>query len=142
MPVEPKIELDGSAAENGLAFMFRDLVAQNLKRNRSNLDIFKKLRLNAGFNATDLDIKLTMSFGDGGLTIYDGIKPDVQVVITADSETLLELTLLSVKYGLPWLFDGAGLKVSRKFIKGSLRIDGLLRFPVALIRLTKLFSVK
>jgi hypothetical protein len=72
-------------------------------------------------------------------------------VITADSGKIPELSMLKIRYGLPWLFDDNGQGFVRSLIKREIRIDGLVKIPptpfktakaaLDLVRLTRILSV-
>ena len=66
-------------------------------------------------------------------------RPDVKV--TTDSETLMGLSSVPLKFGLPDVMSKAGREVNRKLLEGKLKVKGLLLHPVKLGRLNKLLSV-
>ena len=134
------IRLEGAAAENGMAAIFKELISQNVARNPALQDVVRRLRLVVGFKAPDIALSLTMVF-DGRLSIHDGLRSDAHAHITADADTLLDLTRMSFCAGVPWLFDEKGRTVAGKFLRGALKVKGMLRNPRALIALLRLFSV-
>jgi len=138
----PRITLDPSASENGLAVMLSDLIRQNISRNPQRLGDFQKLHASVAIRAADIDVRLTMVFTGNSLAFYDGVRKDAQVAITADSDSILGLSLLSIRFGLPWLFDKSGTAFLKKLIARSLKIKGLLFHPIILIRLTRLVSAR
>jgi hypothetical protein len=91
--------------------------------------------------ARDIDITITLAFKIGELTIYNGIvgKPDLKII--ADHDTILGLTLINICMGLPNYFDRTGRDILEKLIFGNLKIEGMLKYPLQLIHLTKIFSV-
>ena len=91
--------------------------------------------------ARDIDITLTLAFKRGELKIYDGVvgKPDLKII--ADHDAILELSLINICMGLPNYFDKTGRNVLKKVLLGDLKIEGLLRHPLQLTHLTKIFSV-
>lgn len=128
--------------ENGLAIMLSSLIRQNIADKRQRLDDLKKLNIHIGLWAGDIGVKLTMVFKDGGLVFHDGIREDAHVLIVADSDSILNLSLLPIKFGLPWLFNKTGITFIGELISGSLKITGLFKHPFAVIRLTRLVSVR
>jgi hypothetical protein len=104
--------------------------------------------------APDAEVAITLDFAGGRCTIYDGRRPDAEVVITADSGKIPEMSLLSIRYGLPWLLDENGKNFVKALLKREIRIDGLIRIPptplwamktakaaLDLVRLTRILSV-
>ena len=61
------------------------------------------------------------------------------------------MSLLSIRYGMPWLLDDNGKNFVRALVKREIRIDGLIRIPptplktakaaLDLVRLTRILSV-
>jgi hypothetical protein len=138
---KPVIVLDGGARDVGLAEIMFNLIRQNLEQKPQRLLSFKALNSNVVIVARDIDITITLAFKIGELTIYNGIvgKPDLKII--ADHDTILGLTLINICMGLPNYFDGTGRNILGKLIFGNLKIEGMLKYPLQLIHLTKIFSV-
>lgn len=62
--------------------------------------------------------------------------------ISADSQTILELARLKIVLGLPMVFGGQGRALMKKLLDGSVRIAPLKGNVGALLRLTRLLSVR
>ena len=71
----------------------------------------------------------------------EGIQEKPSVVVTADSETIMSLNFVNIKWGLPYYFDEAGRNVIKQLASGQLKIKGMLFHPVILTRHTKVMSV-
>jgi hypothetical protein len=138
---EPVIILDERAKDVGLAEMMYNLIHQNLEQKPQKLSDFQALHSNVVIVARDIDITVTLAFKRGELKIYDGVvgNPDLKIIV--DHDAILELSLISIRMGLPNYFDKTGRKVFKKVLFGSLKIEGMLRLPLQLIHLTKIFSV-
>ena len=138
---KPVLVLDEGARDAGLAEMMFNLIRQNLEQKPQRLSSFKALNSNVVIIARDIDITVTLAFKRGKLTIYNGIvgKPDLK--ITADHDAILDLSLIEISLGLPKYFDRTGRDILRKLIFGNLKIEGMLKYPLQLIHLTKIFSV-
>lgn len=138
------ITVDPTASENGLALMLAQLIEENVRDPDKRAD-FDALGLRVGIAATDADVRMTMVFGRGSLVIYDGLAPNLDVVITTTSEKVTALSLLPIRrigpLRLPDFLADSGRQMIRDIVSGSLRIEGLLRHPLAITRLTRLFSV-
>ncbi len=138
---EPVIILDEGAKDVGLAEMLFNLLRQNLEQKPQKLSSFKALDSNVVMVARDIDITITLSFKRGELKIYDGIVGNPDLKIIADHDAILELSLINIRLGLPNYFDKTGRNVLKKLLLGDLKIEGLLRHPLQLTYLTKIFSV-
>jgi hypothetical protein len=75
------------------------------------------------------------------VTIEKGIEEKPQIMITTDSEKVMGLNFISIKFGLPYYFDKAGRTVIRQLLSGQIKIKGMLVHPIILTRLTKIMSV-
>jgi hypothetical protein len=137
----PLIVLDEAAKEVGLAEMMFNLIRQNLEQKPKRLLSFKALNSNVVIVARDIDITVTLAFKKVDLTIYNGIvgKPDLKII--ADHDAILDLSLIKISIGLPNYFDRTGRDILRKLIFGNVKIEGMLKHPLQLIHLTKIFSV-
>ena len=138
---EPVIILDERAKDVGLAEMLFNLLRQNLEQKPQKVSSFEALSSNVVMVARDIDITVTLAFKKGKLKIYDGVVGDADLKITADHDAILELSLINISMGLPNYFDKTGRNVLKKVLLGDLKIEGLLRHPLQLTHLTKIFSV-
>ena len=135
------IKLDDSALENGLALMLTDLLTQNMEQAPKKQQTFKRMKAVVAISAGDAEVDLSLHFDRGRCTIKDGVAEAADLHIQTDSDTVLELSALSINAGLPNFFNRTGRGVAGKLFKGELKIRGMVRHPVSLIRLTKIFSV-
>lgn len=148
------VSLDAQAADNGLAMMLQGLLAENLAASAGKRRDFESMSSTFGIVAPDAEVQVTLAFSDGRCTIYDGIKHDPDLVITADSGKIPEMSLLSIRYGLPWLLDDNGKNFVKALLKREIKIDPVLRIPTSplwamrkakaaidLVRLTRILSV-
>ena len=135
------IILDDGAKDVGLAEMLFNLLRQNLEQKPQKISSFEALDSNVVMVARDIDITITLAFKRGELKIYDGIVGNPDLKIIADHDAILELSLISICMGLPNYFDKTGRNVLKKLLIGDLKIEGLVRHPLQLTHLTKIFSV-
>ena len=138
---EPVIILDDGAKDVGLAEMLFNLLRQNLEQKPQKVSSFEALNSNVVMVARDIDITVTLAFKRGTLKIYDGVVGNADLKIIADHDAILELSLINIRMGLPNYFDKTGRNVLKKVLLGDLKIEGLLRHPIQLTHLTKIFSV-
>jgi len=139
--IKPVIILDDGAKDVGLAEMLFNLLRQNLEQNPQKMSSFERLNSNVVIVARDIDITITLAFRKGELTIYNGIVGKTDLMITADHDAILDLSLINIFMGLPNYFDKVGRSILKKLLLGNLKIEGLLKHPLQLTHLTKLFSV-
>ena len=148
------VTLDARAAENGLGMMLQGLLAENLAVNHGKRRAFSHMSSTFGVVAPDADVTVTLAFGAGRCTIYDGLRDEADAVITTDSGRIPELTQISTRYGFPWLLDRHGQNLVRALMQREIRVDGLWPPPASplralrtakaaldLVRLTRILSV-
>jgi hypothetical protein len=138
---KPVILLDNGAKDVGLAEMMFNLIYQNLEQNPPKLSDFQALHSNVVIVARDIDITVTLAFKGGVLKIYNGIIGKADLRIIADHDVILDLSLIKIFIGFPNYFDRIGRTILRKVLLGDLKIEGMLKHPLQLIHLTKIFSV-
>lgn len=138
---KPVVILDEGAKDVGLAEMLSNLLRQNLEQNSQKLSSFEALHSNVVIVARDIDITVTLAFRKGELTIYNGIVGKTDLMIIADHDAILDLSLINIFLGLPNYFDKVGRSILKKLLLGKLKIEGLLKHPLQLTHLTKIFSV-
>jgi hypothetical protein len=126
--------------EAGLATMLTDLIRQNLARDPRKRTDYNKLDTVLTIVVSDADVSVTLAFTRGSLDIRTGAGMS-DIRITATAETVLGLCSLRIRRGIPMLFDSHGRAMLRKMLGGELRIDGILRHPVQLVRFARLMSV-
>lgn len=141
MKEKPTILLDDGAKDIGLAEMMFHLILQNLEQKPQKLPAFKTLCSNIVIKAKDIDITITLMFEKGRLTLSNGPvkKPDLEII--GDHETILELSLINLFWGIPNFFDRIGRRILKKLFLRNLKIKGMFNHPLQLICLTKIFSV-
>jgi len=136
-----EIALAPGADETALAVMLADIIRINLETKPEKLKDFQSLRSRVYIYATDAEVEITLDFVRGKLTVYGGKAGQPQISIITDSSTLLDLTNIQIKGGLPNFFDQTGREVTKKLLRGELKIKGLVSRLVSLVRLTKVLSV-
>ncbi len=128
--------------EGGLPVMIADIIKGNLDAKPQRQNDFNALNGNIYMQAEDADVDMTMVFEKGKLTVHSGKVGNPKISISTDSETLLDLANIDVKFGLPYYFDKVGLGVIKKILTRKLKIKGLLTHTIMLTRFTKLMSVR
>lgn len=138
------ITIDPSARENGLAMMLSQLIEENIKH-PDKRDDFMALGLRLGIVASDANVSLTMVFAHGSLVFYDGLQPNLDLVVTTTSEKITALSLLPIRRAgmvrVPDLLAEESWQLATDLFSRNLQIRGLVWHPLALLRLTRLLSV-
>ncbi len=136
-----KIQFAEGAENIGLAIMMHDLLTQNIEQHPHKRPDFKKLNIPVGLNVFDVDIKLTLEFSKGVLTIHPGVKESARLNITAESDIIMNLSNQKIKWGLPFYFDETGREIIAAMKSGRLKIKGMVKHFPSLLRLSRVMSV-
>ena len=125
---------------NGLASMLGGLIEGNLAAHPEREKLLAG-RATYSIAAPDVDVAISIRLLPGKVTVRNGVvgKPDVQVI--TDSETLVGLSSVPLKFGLPDVMTKEGREVNKKLLRGRLKVKGLWLHPGKLARLNKLLSV-
>jgi hypothetical protein len=124
---------------NGLAAMVADLLRTRLERDPRRTSLLRGDLI--GVRATDIGQSVTLSLRPQGVEIANGIaKGRVSLTVRADAATLLALTDVRVRFGLPRPFETHTRTMVRNMRGGSLRVKGLRGHPAAGLRLLRLLA--
>ena len=130
-----------NATDVPFSFILADLIKTNLEQKPHKRKPFSNLRGAVGIEVTDVGKSVSLVFTGDKVTMEEGFEEKPSVVVAADSETIMSLNFVNIKWGLPYYFDAAGRNVIKKLASGQLKIKGMLMHPVTLTRLTKVMSV-
>lgn len=136
-----EIKITKSAEEIGLAVMLADLLKQNIEENSVKKVIFNLMKGIVLLNASDADVKVTLNFDKGKLTVYGGRKGNPALEIEADSETIINLGQLKTMLFIPVFIDSTGRNAVKKMLTRNLKIKGMLFHPLLLLQLINIMSV-
>ncbi len=128
------------AEPNGLSTILGGLIDGNLSAHPEREALLRS-RATFGIRASDIDAATSIRLGDGRVKVRNGIVGRPDIVVTTDSSTLVGLSSVPLRFGLPDVMTPEGREVNRKLLKRELRVKGLLRNPTKLARLNKLLSV-
>src|SRR5579862_6681694 len=121
--------------------MLGGLIEANVTARPEKRVDFDRLHARVGISARDAEEASTLDFEGGHLTVSSGLREGRQLTITADSETILQLSNLKIgPLGMPVYYDETGRSVLGKLLSRELRIQGLLKLGL-LNRVTRVFSV-
>ncbi len=133
--------VDNRAEEVPFSFVIADLLSSNLEQRPEKKRTFEGMWGVVGLSLPDIDAAITMIFAGGRMRIEPGIVGRPDIIITSSSDKIISLNSISIRFGLPYYFDEAGLTVLKQLAKGELRIQGMFTHPVLLTKLTKVMSV-
>jgi hypothetical protein len=127
---------------NGLATMLGGLIEGNLTAHPERNGLVTKGKpATFGIVAKDVDVAVSIRLSPQGVALRNGVVGRPDVLIETDSETLVGLSSVPLKFGLPDAMSKAGREVNRKLLKRELKVRGLLRHPGKLARLNRVMSV-
>jgi len=141
MDSDIEIIIAQDAEDLWLASMLKDLMAQNLEQNPHKKSHFKNLDIGIGLIVADAGIELTMAFARGVLTLHSGISETARLIITADSDVIMNLSNVKIKWGMPYYFDETGKEIIEAMKKGRLKMKGMFTHFLSLLRLSRVMSV-
>jgi hypothetical protein len=134
----PVVYLDPEPA--GLASMLGGIIEGNLRDHPERERLLATTTV-YGFDVPDVDVYVSLRVSSGKVQVKGGMVARTHVVIRAESDTLLGLSTVPLRFGLPDVATEAGRSVVGDLVARRLRIRGLIRHPVRLARLNKLLSV-
>ena len=145
-PPEPEVEslvtfADGDDA-SAFATMLGGLIEANVNGRPEKRSDFDTLRARVGIEVDDIEEAVTLDFEAGHLTVHNGLKPRRQITISADAETVMQLSSLRIgPLGIPVYYDATGRGIATKLLTRKLKIDGIPSQIDKLNKVTRLFSV-
>jgi hypothetical protein len=125
---------------NGLASMLGGLIEANLAAHPDRGRHLSRVATYAVY-APDVDVGVSLRLSPGAVLVRNGVVSSPHVLIRGDSETLVSLSSVPLRWGLPDAMTKAGREVVRKLLRRELVIRGLLRHPRQVARLTGLLAV-
>jgi hypothetical protein len=125
---------------NGLATMLGGLIEANLNTHRERATLLQK-RATFAIVAPDVDVAVSIRLYRGTVTVRNGVIGRPDVMIRANSDDLIGMSAVPLRWGLPDLRTKEGREINGKLVKGRLKVEGLLTHPGKLARLNKLMSV-
>lgn len=133
--------IDNRAVEIPFAGIIAELLRENLAQHPGKRELLRKMRGEVVIDLTDIETIVTLVFAGGRLRIDPGAPESPSLAVRTASAQVMDLNALRITGGIPWAFDEAGRKVVAHLMAGRLRIEGMFRHPLLLIRLTNLMSV-
>jgi hypothetical protein len=128
------------AEPNGLAAMLGGILEGNLAAHPDRERLLSNVAT-YGIRAPDVGVEVSIRLAPGKITVRNGIVGAPQILVETDADTLVGLSSVPLKFGLPDIATKEGREVNRKLLRGRLKVKGLFRHPGKLARLNKLLSV-
>jgi hypothetical protein len=129
--------LDGEP--NGLGTMLGGLIEGNLAAHPEREGLLRPATV--AIAAPDAGVAVTIRLGPGRVEVANGVRGKPDLWVRADSDTLIELSSVPLRFGLPDNMTREGREVTAKLMKGTLKVRGMFRSPGRLARFNKLLSV-
>jgi hypothetical protein len=110
---------------NGLAQMLAGLVEANLASNPTKARLLESARGAAQITVSDAGVTIGLKFVPGTLTVTSGPVPGADIRIATDAETLMSLSTVPLRAGLPDLLQPQGRQAAAGALTGRLKVRGL-----------------
>jgi hypothetical protein len=125
---------------NGLAAMLGGLIEANLEQHPERASLLKPAVISIA--APDAEVSIAIRLTPGSVTIRNGDPPGrADLRVRAPSETLIELSSVPLRFGLPDATTKEGREVTRKLLSGELKVRGMFLHAGTLGRFNRLLSV-
>jgi hypothetical protein len=126
---------------NGLAAMLGGLIEGNLEAHPDREALLAK-PATYSITAPDVDVSVSIRLAPGAVTVRNGVVGTPQISIRTNSDNLMGMSSVPLKFGLPDSMTKEGREVNKKLFKGELKVKGMWTHLGALARLNKLLSVR
>jgi hypothetical protein len=124
----------------GLALMLGGLIEGNLSAHPEREGLLSK-RATYAIRATDVGVDVSIKLAPGEVVVRNGVVGAPDVVVATGSDSLIGLSSVPLRFGLPDPMTKEGREINRKLVRRELTVKGLIRHPGKVARLNKLLSV-
>jgi hypothetical protein len=131
--VDPDVE--------GLGVMLADLVRGNIEANPDRARLLQGLSGRVNVHVPDAEVDVGLEFAGGQMVVHGKPFPRADLEITTDAETLMGMSTVPLRFGMPDASKADGRAVVRKMLRGELKVRGMVTKPKLLTRLQRLLSV-
>lgn len=120
----PTVSLAGDDVE-GLPRMIADLIQSNTGSDPAKARLLERSRGAVQIDVPEAEVTVGLKFVPGTVTVSSAPVPGADVRITSNAETLLRLSGVPLRFGLPDPLTADGRAVVRAVLAGRLRVRGL-----------------
>ncbi len=125
-----------------MAEMLGGLIRANIEKSPVKAAIFRAIHGVVGIHIEDIEVSITLEFLGGTLVIHEGIAKPPDITIRTESGTVMDLSTVSIRFGLPYFFDENGRKILENVRNGRIRMSAMPWRLLDLIRLTRVMSIQ
>src|SRR2546421_1364139 len=108
---------------NGLATMLGGLIEANLREHPDREALLKPAV--SGITARDAGVSITLQIAPGRVGVANGLQGRPHLLVRADSDTLIELSSVPLRFGLPDSMKKEGRAVNAQLLKGRIKVRGM-----------------
>jgi hypothetical protein len=131
--VDPDVE--------GLGVMLADLVRGNIEATPDRARLLQGLKGRINVHVPDAEVDVGLEFMGGQMLVRSRPFPRADLDITTDAETLMGMSTVPLRFGMPDASKADGRAVVGKMLRGQLKVRGMVTKPKLLTRLQRLLSV-
>ncbi len=124
---------------SGLAELLGGLIEQNLQAHPSRRAFLQSSTV--AIAAPDVRVAVSLHIAPGCVRVANGLDRAADLRIRAGSDRLLAIAACPLRWGVPDVASAEGRTILADLVRGRIRIDGLLRHPLRLVRLMRLLNV-
>jgi len=136
-----KITIAAGSEDNAMAGMLGNLLTQNISQSKIKEAIFDAMNTVVAIHIEDIEVSLTLDFKYGRLTIHNGIARRPKISVKTDSAYVLDLSNMSIRFGLPNFFDDKGKEILKNMWAGKVKMITAPWNVLDVIRLTRVMSI-
>ncbi len=124
----------------GLPVMLADLINGNIAKHPDRSKLIMGHAATVNLHVHDIEVSVGLTFTGAELRV-GAVIDDCDMSITTDSDTLMEMTNVPLRFGMPDQLTSAGRSMAAKLLNGEVKVTGLPKQLPLMIRLQKLFTV-
>lgn len=124
-----------------LAVMLGGLLRANLLADPHKTGLVERTSGDVGIVVTDTDEEIGLRFTRTALLVVPGPLPTTDLRLVGTADTILGLSTVPLRFGLPDLLSSSGRSVTGRWVGGGLQIHGLPRGAPLLRTVMSLLSV-
>jgi hypothetical protein len=125
----------------GLGVMLADLVRGNIEADPSRARLLHGLKGTVNVHAVDAEVDVSLEFRGGQMFVHAKPYPKADLDISTDAETIMGMSTVPLRLGMPDVSKADGRAVVRKMLRGELKVRGMMTKTKLLTRVQRLLSV-